>query len=501
MALGSLKGKPGITFLMPQDKAFLTKLEKLAYSDKTEEATKAGDMINALIIRDVFKTPADWKAKEVINSLMPSQLVEVESTSTTEVVFKSGAKAVIDKGFNDASRKKNLAVWKLISGEIPVTTDKPAPHRSMKPKGKLGSYDPVSVIEQNERYKIALAVENSYALSRLQYESSTARAPYRDVYLETTLSLINYIYVKRNDLALLYERVLPIISLDKMDFYFLVEPHKFSGSYLLDDALIHEWWVNKHMIPCNARAILDDIEHLLTNNTSSSALVYSDRASILAKIDSVRLAICARIESKPRECVADIESYYKELENNNQINGLGPIYPPTLAQYYKESPGLKLVQDELRFLAFGAFCRLETEGFDIGNFHELVNMIGECLYVPDAKASERRHVLLDKNTIKYLISPGETISEIKIFVNSTMLLYIPLTRAEANTLKVKNSVKRPDPNHIAVFNIAKNLYLQHDRLIGTNSATTPDIIAALKSLDVATLDPAVRAEILKKFNV
>ena len=61
-ALTSLKGKPGITFLMPLDKAFREKLLKLATSDNYEDVDKANDMINALIIRDIFRSPADWMA-------------------------------------------------------------------------------------------------------------------------------------------------------------------------------------------------------------------------------------------------------------------------------------------------------------------------------------------------------------------------------------------------------------------------------------------------------
>src|ERR1700743_1507318 len=69
LSLNSFRRKPGITFLMPQDKSFRAKLEKLAYSDNIMEATKATEMLNALVIQDVFKTPAEWKTREVSNSL------------------------------------------------------------------------------------------------------------------------------------------------------------------------------------------------------------------------------------------------------------------------------------------------------------------------------------------------------------------------------------------------------------------------------------------------
>jgi hypothetical protein len=503
LAMGSLKGKPGITFLLPQDKAFLSKLEKLAYSDKTDEAIQAGYMINALTIRDVFKTPAEWKSREVANSLMPSQVVEVESTSAKEVVFKSGAKAVLDTAFRDASRRQNIAVWTLISGEIPVTTDKPAQQRSGKGKPKVGSYDPGNIQLQGERFKIALAVENTYAMCRLQREYSARSSVYRDVYVDSVLSLVNYIYNVRKDTSLLYERVLPLISLDKIDFYLLIEPHKSSGEYLLDDTLIHEWWLKRNSIPCYNENVLAIIENLLTAPaaTSSPYLVYSDRKKLLSLIHSVRTSLGQTVDAKPRQCIDAIAQHYSELETSNTIKGVGPVYPESLAAYYKESAGLKFIQDELRYLTYGAFKRLETEGFDHGAFHELTNMIAECLYSGSEADRARNHKLLNKNILKVHISPSENVQEIKIFVYSTMLLYIPLTRAEANDLRVKYSITRPDPTYIVVFNISKDLYLQHNRLISAAGNNTSDIIAALQSLDVKSLDPVLRDEIQKKFNL
>lgn len=493
MPLNSFKGKPGITFLMPQDKAFRAKLEKLAYSDKTEEASKAGDMLNACIIRDVFKTAAEWKSREVANSLYPSQVVEVDSVSAKEVTFKSGAKAVLDEGFKDSSRRSNIAVWKLVSGEIPVTTDKPAQSR-MRPKGKVGAYDAGVLHSQSERFKIALAVENAYALCRLQHH--TSGTPQKCAYLDHTLSLINFIMHVRNDTATLYEKILPLISLDKIDFYLLVEPHKMNGPHLLDDALIHEWWSQKHNHTFCCAKVIEEINVLLTGG--SGALVYTDRNACLDKIADLRQKLSQMAEARPRNCVDEIAKHYAELESNNSIEGLAGIYPAPLAQYYASEPGLKMIQDELRYLTYGAFKRLESS-FDFGAFNELTNMIGECLHAAAPDDRSRQHKLLNKNTIKYMISPAENVQEIKTFMYSTMFMYIPLTCDEAANLKFKHSIRRPDPSSIVVFNIAKDLYIQHNRVINPKMPAA-DLIAALRELKLETLDPALRVEIQKKFS-
>lgn len=497
MPLGSLKGKPGITFLMPQDKAFRAKLEKLAYSDKTEEANKAADMLNALIIRDVFKSPSEWKSREVANSLLPSQVVDVDSVTAKEVVFKSGARAVLDENFKDSSRRSNLAVWKLVSGELPVTTDKPAQNKFTKHKGKTGAYEPGNLQTQSERFKIALAVENAYALCRLQHESNVTGHGHRDVYLEHSLSLISYILNVRNDSATLYEKVLPLISLDKLDFYLLVEPHRASGQYLLDDALIHEWWVQRNSHVCSPSKVIQEIERLLSSGTG--ALVYTNRALILEKIADARQRIGQVADYRPRNSVDEIAKVYEELESSNTIGGAGPIYPAALAQFYASEPGLKMIQDELRYLTFGAFKTLEANAFDFGAFHELTNMIGECLHAASADDRARMHKLLNKNMIKYLISPSENVQEIKIFLYSTMFMFIPLTNSEASNLKYKHSIQRPNPSNIVVFNIAKDLYIQHQRLMAPGSPANTDIVAALRSLNIETLDPVLKEELKRKF--
>jgi hypothetical protein len=495
MILSSLRGKPGVTFLCPKDKAFREKLEKLAYSAKTEDAAAASDMLTACIIRDVVKTPAEWKSREIANSLYPPQIVEVASTSADEVVFKSGARAVLDKEFAKSSRNPKLAVWNLVSGELPVTTDKPA---TRPPKGKVGGYAAIPVQTQTERYKIGLAVENAYALGRLNREAGVGGARCC-VYLDHVLSLINYVAHVRNDHALLQERIIPVVSFDKLDFYLLVEPHRTSGQYLLDDGLIHEWWVNKEKHKFAPHSIVALVEKTLM--APNPAKMYSDRPALLDAISAVRRRVGQVISARPRSSVTEIAKVYEELEESNTIGGVGPVFPAALAQYYAADKGLKMIQDELRYLTFGSFGMLEANAFDLGAFHELTNMIGECLQAADNEARSSQHKLLGKSAVQYLIAPTGTIEEIRVFLYSTMFVFVPMTSADASNLKTKSSTQRPDPSNIVVYNIAKNLYARHDRLLPFDSATPAnvDVVAALRSLDINTLDPALREELKNKF--
>lgn len=498
VVLGSTRGKPGITFLMPQDKAVRKKLSDLAYSDNVKDANAASDMINAMILRDVFKAPADWMAKkdDIPNSLYPAQHVEIDGVSGKDIIFKSGAKATLDTDFKDASKKGNLAVWKL-TGEIPVTTDKPAKlkYAKMARGAKTGGYEVASIESQSERFKIAIAVENTYALHRL----AGPAAGQADPFLAHSMSLVNYIMHVRNDTELMYSRVLPLLSFDKIDFYLLVEPHKPSGEHLLDDMLIREWWAQRAQHQCDPAAVMREVQEMLERPGTQTAAVYTGREQILDKLAGLRQHLGSFIDSRPRGCIDEIAKIYAELEQTNALNGLENIFPADLAAYYAAEPGLKMMQDELRYLTYGAFKRLESEPqFDIGRYHDLLNMIGECLYAGSSVDRDAQHKLLNKTSIKYQISPTEKVQEIKIFVYSTMFVFIPLTAAEAADLKQKYTISRPDPSNIVVFNIAKDLYIQHQRLISVPGPNSADLIAALKSLRVETLDPVLREELRRK---
>lgn len=482
-ALSAGKGKAGVTFLMPQDKAFRAKLEKLAYSDKTEDASKASDMMMALIMRDSFKTPAEWKNKEVANSLFPSQLVEVESVSAKEVVFKSGARAVLDEGFKDASKKSNLAVWKLVSGEIPVTTDKPA--SNAKPKKKTGAYAP-SAEFKNLRWQIAAAVENTYALNRLSNNN-------RNAYLDYTMSFVNYVLTVRKDTALVCDKILPLLAFDKMDFYFILEPHRSAGEYLIDDELVAEWWQNKK--PHDAKTFSAELEVFMKAG-KSSALVYADRPRLFDEIASVRALMMRVADAKSRFIVQELTKVYQTLESENKIGNAEGVYPTPLAEFYAANPGLKMVHDELRFVTYGAFKQFEARAFDYGAFNELMNMVGECLYASTADERARSQKLLNANNLRKLISPNENVDEIKVFINSTMFMFMPMTCAEASELRQKHSISRPDPSSMVIFNIAKDLYNQHNRMLTEENT---ELATLLKTLNPDTIDPELRELLRKKF--
>jgi hypothetical protein len=497
-ALVPLKGKVGVTFLMPQDKAYIKSIVDLAYSGNPDDIEKAHSMVCACIIRDVLKKPADWMAHrdDIPNSLYPSQHVEVESASSTEVTFKSGAKATPDPGFVDASKRKNLAVWKL-TGVIPITTDKPSTGKYSKGVKKTGGYTVDDLATQKERFKISLAVENAYTLACLQKSPEMGNVNPRNVYVQCTLSLVNYLLNVVRDESTVIEKVLPLISLDAIDFYLLVEPHRCYGEPLIDDITINNWWKWRATNPsCDCHAIVKQIQDLL-DAQKSTALIYSGRQKIeAAKQDAVG-DVCGVIGSKPRASPVEIRKLYEALENNNTIKSAGPIFPESLAAFYKKQSGLKEIQDELRYVTFGWFNSLETGTFDIGRFNEIVNFIGECQHActPEERLKSLR--LLNEMTLKFQIEPQDKIEEIQRFVCSSMFLFTPLTEKECNTGKFKRPHPKGGPR---LGDQQKDLYADHARLLGRNVGDDSRIMAVLRSLDPNSLPEELRHELKMKFN-
>src|SRR5271155_1570999 len=75
-----------ITFLNP-DKEYIKEIRKVADSDQPEKAT---DMIDSLILLDLFEKPADFAAKkDEISTLLGTKLI-VKSVSASKVIIEDG---------------------------------------------------------------------------------------------------------------------------------------------------------------------------------------------------------------------------------------------------------------------------------------------------------------------------------------------------------------------------------------------------------------------------
>lgn len=477
MSLTSLKGKPGITFLMPVDKAFRDKLFKLAQSPSIEDANKATDMINAIIIRDIIKTPSDFSTKRdnIPNALYPAQQIEISKVEGNKVVFKSGATAVIDEKFMASNRNERLAVWKL-TGELPVTTDKPA---KLIPKsatrGKVGAAegDQNSFVAQAAAIRVQ-AVEKAEA-GYVQFNEAQC------LMTRMYMSLVDFILNERSDLHCVKTKLIPVMSFDRSDLYILFEPGKSAGGHLVDDSVIIEWWAQHEARVQRVKpgTIVGQLQAILNDKSSvPSALLYTDRQAVLSATESLRAGLLE--PSRSRSIVDNIREIYAALENSNTISGVGPVYPQELLDYYRANPGLKMLHDELRFSVIN----------DLGSKRELSivdkSSIFNAIRAHTASFGEQRkhHKILPAH-FKSLIQPIEHYHVIKLFVNSVMFMYIPLTQADYHVLPTKQSATRPTPGAEILYN---PVHIIQEKLLAKTGASEETAKEAILGVNPADLD-------------
>lgn len=530
-ALSNLKGKAGLTLLLPMDADTRKKIAKLANSDNPTEAMSANNILSAHVLKDVFKSPSDFanKRDDVPNLL--NQHVEIEGINGDEVKFKSGAVAKLDKRFIDSSRGSRLSVWAL-KGEIPVTSDKPAKLKYMKKKpGKEGGS--ASNPSSNKlRRAIISAIENAYYLDATnaaprvdkvggddltgelmsldilpEYTYDILKpAPIssiRDAFLEYTLSLVNFVVNVRKDKKLFFDVIAPVLSLQKADIYNLLEPYKLDD-HLIPDALVEDWWKTRPVF--DFLSVANQIPDLLNEGSKfSSAVIYKSRMDILGEIDRIRVDITEATQSNPRAIVDKIVEVYRDLAENNRIGSISNVYPEALADHYRRNPLLKLLQDEMRYCGYLGFSALENEPFDAAKYDELLNAFeAYASAINNAEDAASGVRLLNSKVIRYAIAPTERYIEVNIFLHSTHFLFVPLTVDEMMKFPYKNVITKPNPDKLRIFNIEKAGYLARTKLFNSAGASTSNSelvenIKTLLSVNPANVDPALK-DIIARLN-
>ena len=505
--------KTGVTFLHPTGKDFKKHLTDLAYSADITDGDKASDMINALIIRDIFKTPAEWIAKkdDIPNALYPSQRVEVKAARENEIEFENGARATIDKDFAAANRRNNLAIWK-ITGEMPVTKDKPASCkyiREVRRPRKVGEYEgsgSATIRRHIEQLAVASFANVRNAPSMMMRDKIGGAHEFggklpaawpleghrKNIFIEWALSLAYYIFAIQQNLDLFYECVLPVMSLDVSDFYILFEPFKDEGEFLVPTDVIESWWSARPNFSFR-EAIKLFYDGLKTRG--GDCAIYMDRLALFSRVNAVRQELLNEMNARPRECCAAIARRYSELEASNKIGEM-KFMPDRLAEYYRSQPGLKQIHDEVRYISYIVFQTLDEPLFDFGRYKEIVGMYSEYLRAP------YRHPLINENTIRNAVAPTDKVEEIMVFVNSTCFMYYPLATDEIASPSVKTVVVRPDPREFKyIWNILRATQAGTQRLIGTeNNADLARLAEFVNKLNPDSIPEDIRA-ILKSSQV
>lgn len=397
--LGSTRNKLGITFLYP-DKKYREKIIDKAYSSDIKEAQEANDMIQSLILNNVFRSGEKMKDdKELSNCMRTPQVIEIDKATSDTVTFKSGAVAKFDPTFK--STNERLAVWNL-TGEIPTKT-KDAVRRQIQKGSKLpkngnkkGGYEYDNTLSQTMRWKIMRTIENIY----LTHEQQKILVGLEcDIYFNYTMSLLKHLKETNDDA---FDVLMPKISLDKSDLYFMIQPHLANSNYIIRDEVLSSWWAK-----CSDYRKLD---------------LHTARKIIYGWLDATksdREKIAKRVDRKEVEASIHMADSIKSQYEKFRGFAIGDV------QFMNE---YKMVEDEARFICADLFERFEKDNYnnrkvDNARFEFITNYIGDLL-------RGNNNQLINTEKILQSIRPIEKIKAMETFVGGSWFCYVPMLKDE-----------------------------------------------------------------------
>jgi hypothetical protein len=465
------KGKPGLTLLIaPPGSDLRKKITKLAYSSDYKEVQQACDMLNAMILRVPLKTASDWNANSgnIPNSIFPSQHVEIVSAKGDEIKFKSGAVAELNKKFKDSSKRQNLAVWDLKSGEIPVTSDKPA---KAAVKGKNGAYigsareaktsdAVVAIIHQAEKEFLDLLV-NPKPGRLIGNVSSMTRVggcgPYgaykplnklpRDPFLELTLSLVQFAHEKRRDE--LYDWIIPHISFNKVDPYLILQPYVPPSKRFLQDEFINDWinYCKDNVI--KFQAAIDCVNSCLMSHHDSSWL-YTDRMKIIQYVDDKRVE-AIRSFSGSGTWFGILQAMYRDMHLDG--DDTSKMFPEALMAHYAENPKLKMFEDEARYITTVFF----NDAMKESNVEDRLQIAEHAFKWMEEKSPLNDLVILNQDLVNNQLLNAAMADKRISFIKSTYFMFIPLSSRDMKNIPYKTVCIKPNINSRAVWLMHKEL--------------------------------------------
>jgi len=487
------------TVLIP-DKSYMEEITTLAESANIDDVSRACSILQSLIIRKCMLSIDDWTGNQVIDGRY--QLLKV-TTAASKVNFigadgKSYASAIKNDKFAVAFRKDKYAVWNL-TGRMREETDSPAPRearrRKRAPHNVDGGYDVSKNIVDNLRFKIAIALENEFAIKCMT--SSRGKVSV-DPVRAAVMSFARFVAGKYPDVF--YSCVLPIIRHRFTDMYFLFEPHRFDDDYLIPSECIKEWWMQSGSVgtPMETDADFREwIDHCLINARSDSTYAnigiykYINDVALIRAIDDTRTIVLSEIESYVK-IPPMMSTVYSDLSKTNRIENIDNVFPQALADYYSAHPQFKRLHDELAYVIEPKIISM-IDNFDPARFQEIINIIGNALHT-----SGNIEDMMPLSSPKKLI----TLRDVTLacmarnFVNSTQFIWIPMTTSTINDYPIEN-VSSTYMNVNAVFNADLALALRHRRLFESNPGPTVSDIA-LRALSSITSEKQMSPELMAK---
>lgn len=520
------KNKSGITLLLPSRKGnseARKSLIDMSYGvgdDKHEVMQKLAALVlsDKLSSPDVFRSHAD----DIPNGLKQHVEIDLARSTNNTIVFKNGATAVLDTDFSERCSKKNLNVYILSNGLIPIdgpratfahsgtsaqsNRRRKAPQVDQKPQGLWstgGNEDEITSDSINLREKIARETEDLYLAENIHRSKALQegrRQPMKNIYMDKTLSLINFILTHCSDQAkeeVFVNRMFPLLSFEHFDFYLFVEPSKSQGSYLIPTDIIRRWYSSSQYVD-NTKVITRIEAAFGKLNTGTGIL--GKRVKIQEEIDS---AIREELVSgtNKRVLAENVNKIYNDFISTNKIGSIEGVLPEGIQSIYRESITKKIAQDEIRYFTFRKFSELEYGVFDRDQFINVISLIRKFLSNESNPGNIR---LLNKNTLKYNIQPQEKIREIMAFINSRFFMFIPMSIKEIKEFGEIFEIKRnacPDGEGLWFPTDRRTIAIQYSKLTKKHDESRGFISDEQRAMEILKtakaegkkLDPGVRA--------
>jgi hypothetical protein len=497
-------GSSGVTLIVPTDKKYIDSIRELSFSSDAADVGKACDSLLALLMRKALLKASDWAAGDVSDMRYPSQQVSAKAT-TSSVELQANGKTYAtlkqDPAFKVGFRS-NIAVWLLTDGHMRAEMDADAPR---KPRGRgrgardkeggniAGGYDLVRAHAESDRFKIAIAAENEYVIQHMMPAQNGAPS-----FIAYLISFARFMYEHHRDEF--FQCVLPLIRYRTTDFYMLFEPHRAAApdQYLIADAFISEWWANYQF----QRLVREDLisfrkwidERLGEAASQVHCAIYTEPAEVALAIDEERAALTSVLQN-PAQIADAVYKAYGALSDQNKIGSISDVYPPALAAYYNHHPHFKQMHDELAFIIEPLMIR-NCRQFTVETFREIITIIANATHVESPADVESKLPLVNKR--KLALMNTALVNEIRMFINSTMFFWIPITSTLMKNYPIDSVTTRPE-NADVIYNTDLALALHHERLYSAESTHIADANKELALAALNSLQPNhISAELLAK---
>jgi hypothetical protein len=389
------------TFLYPTDAKYREEIISLTDAGDSNEAAK---LVESLIVPDGMRSGTDFLSRDV-GSLLGVKY-SVEGAEGGKVRIAQGVVLEPEKTF---SNNENFAVWRVVSGRLPLSGERYAPPSratggGQRARARGGGPD------ENSRRCLAKRVELKF-IQRMGHNKCRGYDPY----LAKSVSLLNFLKVTHPDV---FTAVLPMVDYSPLvTFYLLLEPYKTQGTYIIPDVILFgpSGW-------CGASAYTDALaEYKAFFGASAGQATGQKMPYVFSAPDAVSSRIDAERQKQGggRPNPQKVQAAYMTLVTKNTIDESSPLRPVFPEGTLAALPGgKKQWQDEFRFVVGeAAIAMCNKPVFDLHDFQAMVQDL-EVAYPGNNYDSEFS-----------FFRTGASRSDVLLlakFINSTDFLYVPV---------------------------------------------------------------------------